>query len=122
MTRPVPALCDFRTFTVLSGASVSDDIGLDGRVPVAIYMPAAWTAAAITFQAAYEIDGTFYDLYDTAEAEFDITTPVAGKVHTIDPNLFLGVTQLRIRSGVSATPVNQGADRALIVATAKPAR
>jgi hypothetical protein len=122
MTRPVPALCDFRTFTIASSASVSDDIGLDGRVPVAIYMPAAWTAAAITFQVAYEIGGTYYDVYDSAEAELDIATPVAGKYHVLNSDDFLGATALRIRSGVTATPVNQGAEREIVVATAKPAR
>lgn len=102
--------------TILSGAALSETLQLDGRALVGIFMPAAWTAASLTFQAS--LDGTTWANYyirvdNTTLSELTITTPAASVFVAVDPTLFAGVTYLRIRSGTSGTPVNQGADRVL---------
>ena len=48
--------------------------------------------------------------------------PVAAVYHPLNSDDFLGVNQLRLRSGTAGVPVNQGAERLLIMAVAKPAR
>lgn len=97
--------------TIANGASLSGAVQIDpDTVPVAIQMPAAWTAAALTFQGS--ADGVTYgDLYDGG-TELNIATAANRLVH-LDWTKFVGLRYLKIRSGTSGTPVNQGADRAL---------
>lgn len=119
MTVPVAQRVDAQTVTILSGASLSDAINLGGRAPVAILMPASWSAASLTFQASY--DGTTYqDVYapgsDGTQAEVTHATAASRHV-TIDANAFAGARFFKVRSGTSAAAVNQGANRVLTVVT-----
>jgi hypothetical protein len=119
IAKPSNNLSEPETVTIGPGASLSGDINMAGRQPVGVFMPATWTAAAITFQVSP--DGvTFYDLNDFAEAEYDIAAPVAGEYMQIDPLLFRGARYLRVRSGTSGVPVNQGSGRDLLVMFAEP--
>jgi len=101
--------------TIASGASLSAGVNLamlggPRAQLVAIQMPAAWTAAALTFQGS--ADGTtYYDLYNaTAEVSLATPTPVgATRYIVLDPNLFAGFLFIKVRSGTAAAPVNQGA-------------
>jgi hypothetical protein len=73
-------------------------------------MPAAWTAASLTFQGS--ADGTTYgDLYD-AGTEMS-TAAGASRVIHLDWTKFVGLRFLKIRSGTTGVPVNQGGDRVL---------
>jgi hypothetical protein len=98
--------------TILSGASLSDSIDLQGARPVSLRLPAAWTAASITFQASE--DGiTFGDLYN---ALGEVTYPAAAsRFISLTPQDFLGCRAIKVRSGTAGTPVNQGADRTIVV-------
>ena len=73
----------------------------------AIQMPAAWTAAKLSFLAS--ADGvSFGDLYNTA-TEYTVDVD-AGRL--LIPDLdFFAIQYLQLRSGVAATPVQQAADR-----------
>lgn len=79
-----------------------------------------WSAAAVSFQVS--VDGlTFHDLFDKAGAEvtipsFTLGTGI-GRAVVVDPVLFLGARYIKIRSGVSAAAVAQGAARALVLST-----
>lgn len=118
MTRPVTALCDALTATIdiSADADMSDIVNLGGRIPVAIYIPATWTAANITFDVSY--DGTaFAALYDTAAAEVTVTGPAANQCHAVNPELFMGATHVRLK-----TSAGQAADREIIIMAARPAR
>lgn len=101
------------TGTISSGSSLSGAIDMTDKTIWSILMPAAWTAADITFQASY--DGTnYYNLYEGG-TEYQLATD-ANRVLTITkPQLFILVTHIKIRSGTTGTPVNQGADRAISV-------
>jgi hypothetical protein len=107
---------DHLTVTILSGASLSDIIAAGARVPIGIVMPAAWTAAALTFQVSADGGTTWNNLYDSDGTE---VTVIAAAAHYIalDANTFVGINHLKVRSGTSGSPVTQGADRALILVT-----
>ena len=101
--------------TIPSGASgLSAAVALSPRFPLTIDIPAGWIAASLTFQGSS--DGLAYlDVYDEYGAEY-VVVPVAGKRATIPPMdaLRLG-PYMKIRSGTAAAPVNQTAQRLLIV-------
>ncbi len=96
--------------TIASGGSISGDLGYgEDFVPVAIIMPAAWTAADITFQSV-DASGTARNMYTSANAELQFN--VAASRHIIiDPANFKSAAVIRVRSGTSGVPVNQAADR-----------
>lgn len=104
-----------KTVTIAASGSVTDEIDLGGYRLAAIHMPAAWTAAAITFTAAPTTGGTFTDVHDNAGTEVSITTAASRTVilaTDVAENLE-GLAYIKLRSGTSATPVAQAAERSL---------
>jgi hypothetical protein len=98
------------TATIASGQSLSGAIDLDRATLSAIIMPAAWTAASVTFQVSAD-GGTYVDLYDSAtERAVSVTTSRAYSQSLSDWAPFRYV---KIRSGTSASPVSQGAARVI---------
>jgi hypothetical protein len=98
-----------------SGASLSSVILVDSaRALLALQMPAAWTAASLTFAVSF--DGTtFVPLYWDGE-EYTILAAggaAASLGVSLEPSAFAGWPFVRVRSGTSGTPVNQGAERTL---------
>jgi predicted permease len=105
-------------FTIASGASLSGAGFLGAGMMSRLRMPAAWTAAVITFATSY--DNVLYQpLCDAAGVEISIT--VAASTDVALPAVD-GITYLKVRSGTSAAGVNQGADRAISIITNKPLR
>jgi len=99
------------TTTIANGASLSGIVDLGSNDLVGIIMPSAWTAASLTFQ--FSIDGTnFYDAY-SATAELSSTAAAASRMISINAANYDMGRYIKIRSGTSATPVNQAADRIL---------
>lgn len=106
------ASLNYETVTIANGASLSGALNIDQRNLFAILMPAAWTSAAMTFQGSY--DGTtYYDLYDENGVEINFTVAASRYVLISAPIKFLGLKKLKVRSGTSASAVNQGGDRAI---------
>ena len=113
-----------RAYAELSSqeASIANGASLSGAVvlPPAEYlcgisMPAAWTAANLTFQASF--DGTtYYDLYDQDGTELNITAAASRHI-VLNPDNFWGFKWLKVRSGTTGTPVNQGAARTITLLT-----
>lgn len=105
------------TATIANGASLSGEIMIpDGIKHLAILMPAAWTAADLTFQASNESGGTYNNVYSDAEDEITVQA-AASRAISIDLNssALAPYQYLKIRSGTSAVAVNQGADRDIII-------
>jgi hypothetical protein len=109
--------------TIANGASVSDGLDMTPYLFVALMLPGAWTAAALTFD--HSIDGaTWQPLYDDAGNEITIASAavVAGRTVAIasagPSNAFRPLRWIRLVSGTHATPVNQGAARDITVVTA----
>ena len=99
-----------KTATILEAASISDIVELNGASLIRIAMPAAWTAAAITFQVD-DGDGTFRDLWMDWGWELWIDAVAA---RSIEMSVFfrgLHWDRIKVRSGTSGAPVAQGGDR-----------
>lgn len=105
------------TAAIASGTSLTPAIDLDRQRLHRIVLPAGWTAAAITFQSS--VNGTSWaDLYDRdGEVALAGTVVGAGRAVVVDAAAFLGIRYLKVRSGTSAAPVTQAAQRDLILAT-----
>lgn len=96
---------------IANGGTDSAAVDLGERVLTAIIMPAAWTAANITFKAAERSDGTFRtvkraDGSTTAIAAYTITTPAADDHITVNPADFAGMRYIKVVSSGA-----QGAER-----------
>lgn len=103
-----------KTAIILNAASLSGEVDIEGFKIVAIEIPAAWTAANLTFQAASAPGGTFKNVFDDAGVEVTVTA-AADRIIGLDDKLpeLAALRHLKVRSGTSAVPVNQGADRTL---------
>lgn len=101
--------------TIANGTSQASMVNLHGRRLAAIYMPSAWTAAAITFLAATTPDATALSVVDDGGTEISLTVAVDQFVVLTgtDAEALKACQNLVVRSGTNATPVNQGADRTL---------
>lgn len=72
-------------------------------------MPAAWTAAELTFQVS--ADGiTYGDLYEADATEVSVMA-AASRYIRLEPSAWAVIRYLKVRSGTSAAPVNQAAQR-----------
>lgn len=108
---------------IASGAAISNAIKTAGLNITGLYIPSAWTAAAITFQASPD-GATYYPVYglDSTGAIVETTLPSAGiptaavRFIQIPAGTFDGAGYVIINSGTNAAPVNQGAQRTLPVA------
>lgn len=97
----------------VDGTFATGGLLIGGRIPVGMMMPAAWTAAVITIQTSSD-GNDWRDLYDRFGAEVTITTAASRRI-AFEPWMLPGVTFIRFRSGTGAAPVNQGADRDLVL-------
>jgi hypothetical protein len=102
--------------TIASGASLSGAARLpNGHCLVGIVMPAAWTAANLTFQASE--DGAAYaNLYDKNGTEITVTA-AASRYIELSPSDWCAVPFLKVRSGTAASAVNQAAARTITLVT-----
>ncbi len=93
-----------------SGASLSAAVNLGGVHIRRIQLPAAWTAAPLTFQSS-EDGVTFNDLYDSS-GEFSLSTAATGTSRVVSiPTALPVLNYVKVRSGSSASAVNQAAAR-----------
>jgi len=100
------------------GASQSQAIRKPGYTIVGIIMPAAWTAADITFLVSNNPTTGFVKLVQASD-EAEITSKASASESivfngAIKEALALGV-YFKIRSGIAATPVNQTAGANLTI-------
>ncbi len=99
---------------IANGASLSGEVDLEGQAVQAIQMPAAWTAANLTFVASDVTGGTFNPVHDDAGAEVTVTAAAARCIGLDAVARELdGLRFVKVRSGTTGVPVIQGADRTL---------
>jgi len=104
------------TATIPSGASVSNTIDCNSRSVLGFVAPAAWTSAALNIEAS--VDGTSWVtvIYDSVGAAIGSWSSLtAGAGYSVDLNGLLPWQFIRLRSGTSTVPVNQGAARAFTI-------
>ncbi len=95
---------------------LSDVIDLGGHTIRSIQMSTAWTNAGLTFMGA--ATNSTADMASvrvtTACTELNYAS-TAGYVLSIDPDYFAGMRLVQLRSGTTATPVAQAAEREVIL-------
>ncbi len=102
---------------ILQGASITAAIDLGGQRLAAIQTPAAWTAANFTFQVGVGdgADSAVYaNMFDSGGNEYTVTA-AASETIMLPYADFIGIRYIKIRSGTNGTPVNQAADRLLLL-------
>jgi hypothetical protein len=112
MRNTIINVLDVLPATIANGQALSGALNLGGLRLFGIVMPAAWTAANLTFQMSYDGGTTWVDVYDTTGSEVT-TTAAVSRYLAVDPALFASLALIKIRSGTTGTPVNQGGDRVL---------
>jgi hypothetical protein len=103
---------DTVTALIASGETLSDTLNLGGLRLFGIVMPEAWTSASLTFQASFDGGATWHDLKDSDGNEITVTAS-AGDCVVWLPSAFAAIPILKIRSGLSAAPIVQAADRTI---------
>ncbi len=101
-----------KTVTITSGTSLSGGVEIGEGVLVGLDVP-AFTSAAITFQVSSDGGTTYRDAYDAAAAEVTCGAATTGNRYIAAPAALNGAWWIKVRSGTSAAPVNQGADRVI---------
>lgn len=96
-----------------SGGNLSGTIQLGGLHLCGLILPAAWDAAPVTLQASAN-GNDFHDVHTADGTELSITVG-ANRWVVIDLANTVGFANLRLRSGASASPVNQTAERLITV-------
>ncbi|MFA6280382.1 MAG: hypothetical protein WC612_06285 [Bdellovibrionales bacterium] len=94
------------TATIAAGAALSGAVNLGGLRLFGLVMPAAWTAAGITFQVSYDGGTSWSNLYDANGNEVSVTV-AASRAIALDPVTFAAISMIKVRSGTAAAPVNQ---------------
>lgn len=97
--------------TIASGASLSEAVDLKGHTLVGILMPGTWSTADLTLQASDD-GSTFGNVYDDAGTEMEIAAEASIFIR-LDPAKTAPFSHVKVRSGTSGTPANQGGDRVL---------
>ncbi len=93
--------------------SQSVNLSLAGLHLVEFLMPAGWDAAALTLLGSP--DGTtFFPIFNEAGTEVSITV-APSRLIRFPSGFFAGAPFWRLRSGTSATPVNQTASRTITI-------
>ncbi len=107
------------TATITNGTALSGVIPIGPYAFTALFLPAAWTAAAITFDGSADGGLTWAPVYgdDGTEVSIASGSVVAGRVIVNKAVLeqLAVLTHIRLRSGTSGLPVNQGADRVFTI-------
>jgi hypothetical protein len=105
--------------TILSGTALSEEIDIGEVQDIALQIPATWTAASITFAASADSQGTYGPVYDDTGAEVTLASAnvVASRMIALKSlrDVMAPLRYIKLRSGTSAVPVNQAADRGIVV-------
>jgi hypothetical protein len=99
-------MAQIRTATIANGASVSGAVELVGRninyEMGSLVLDGTYTNTSFDLQA--EIDGTWYDIFDTYGTKFSVS--VADGKHSLPADVFKDVNKVRVKGSS-----NEGAER-----------
>jgi hypothetical protein len=108
-----------KTATIANGASLSSAVDLGaGAVLAGIQMPASWTTASLAFQVSN--DGSTYQVLRVSGAEFTVSSGDAAASLSVGglQSYFYGWRYVKLQSGSSSAPVNQGGARSVVLVAA----
>jgi hypothetical protein len=95
------------TVNIAINTALSQGISLGDGVLCAIKMSAGWDAAALTFQVSDDGGTTWDELRDSSGTAITVASPTADQRLELDETAFKSTVFLKVRSGTSASPVNQ---------------
>ena len=99
-------MAQIRTTTITSGQSVSSAVEIDGRnidyEIGSLVLEGTYTNSSFDIQA--EIDGTWFDIYDTFGNKYSVT--IATGKHSLPADVFKDVNKVRLKGSS-----NEGAER-----------
>lgn len=105
---------------IATGTALSGEVVVGAKRIVGIQMSAAWTAAALTFQAVVDQAAgnppapVYGEVVDEGGTAISIATPGAGAyISLVDTRALIALGRIKVRSGTSGAPVNQAAARVL---------
>jgi hypothetical protein len=102
--------------TIAASASISSSVDLRYGALVGVYVPAVWTSADITLQASR--DGVnFQNVRNVSGDDFLVQAGAGNCFIPLVPLELQGAKHVRLRSGTASSPVNQAAERELILVT-----
>jgi hypothetical protein len=106
------------TATISNGTSVSGSIDLSTTALLGFIAPSAWTTASLSLEVSVDNTNWAAAIYDSTNSSTGYwASVVAGSAYAVDTVSMLPFRYVRLRSGTSAAPVVQGADRAFVVIT-----
>ena len=104
--------------SIANGQALSSSFVLDqSQLISGVFMPAAWTAAVLTLQTSMDNGTTWNEVVKADGTAYQLTV-AASQAVMIPPADLIGIPPnalVRLRSGTSGTPVNQGAARSVTV-------
>lgn len=112
MRNSIMNVLDTLPATIANGQSITSALNLGGLRLFGIVMPSAWTTANLTFQMSHDGGATWNNIYDTNGNEISITAGTSRFI-ALDPVNYASITMLKVRSGTSGAPVNQGQESTL---------
>lgn len=103
-----------------AGASLSAGVAAGGRCIVGIKLPSGWTTAAVTLQALIGSTGTpvtetYGNVVDETGTEYATSALAASTYVAFTTKRLEGMSKVKVRSGTSGTPVNQGSAVSVIL-------
>lgn len=108
----------YATVTVTTSTDGLSDIVDLGGLDIAGYtMPAAWTAASMTFLGSYDSTSNMQSLYTSTGGELAHAVAASRVVgaEVVYRAVAEGLRYIQFRSGTAATPVAQAASRTIIL-------
>ena len=99
---------EYKRATIANGTALSNVIHVANRMPLGLHVPTWGASAAISFKVGHTRD-SLLDLYTAAGVEVVIPAGTHNKAYAA-PLELVGWAYVQVRSGVTATPVNQADD------------
>ena len=105
---------DFITVVISANQTQTSAIDFGHKEVIALQMPSTWTTANITLLGATTVSGAYTPVYDQSGSEINLAV-ANNRMIMVDGSsqIFNTIRYMKIRSGTSATPVSQDADRLL---------
>ena len=103
---------------IAAGQSLSGPVPMGADTPVGIWMPPAWTPAALTFQVSPDGGTTWLELQDGLGTAVSVIA-AAGQFIQLTNYMWRAINMIQIRSGTLAAPVVQVA-AAIVVMIGRP--
>lgn len=108
---PLQIGIDLIAAQIASGQSLSAEADIGAKTLVGILVPAAWTAAPMSFQVS--VDGVNFVEFASFEQSLPTANVGPSTYLAVDPQVWRGINIIKVRSGTLASPVNQGSTVAL---------